>query len=160
MNLRWILLLMVPVAGCVTANRIFTISEARVVAEPKKEKRIRVAGYFVDHYEGSSLEPKPGGASAEGLPLRWASTLVLIPRQHVRAFQGKHVVLVGLLKVGPIFGERYGDFPYLEVQEIKEANKSLEPTTMAVTPRAIASFDSHVSLASARGAPAMVVAHL
>jgi hypothetical protein len=39
-------------------------------------------------------------------------------------------------------------------------NKALEPTTMAVTPRAIASFDSHVCLASARAAPAMVVAHL
>jgi hypothetical protein len=44
--------------------------------------------------------------------------------------------------------------------EIQKPNKALEPTTMAVTPRAIASFDLHASLASARGAPAMVVAHL
>jgi hypothetical protein len=46
------------------------------------------------------------------------------------------------------------------VKKAKRPNKALEPTTMAVTPRAIASSISHVSLASARGAPAMVVAHL
>jgi hypothetical protein len=42
----------------------------------------------------------------------------------------------------------------------KKPNKALEPTTMAVTPRAIASSVSRVCPASARGAPAMVVAHL
>jgi hypothetical protein len=46
------------------------------------------------------------------------------------------------------------------VGRVRWANKALEPTTMAVTPRAIASSVSHAFLASARGAPAMVVAHL
>jgi hypothetical protein len=39
-------------------------------------------------------------------------------------------------------------------------NKTLEPTTMAVTPRATPLFYSDARLAAARGAPAMVVAHL
>jgi hypothetical protein len=46
------------------------------------------------------------------------------------------------------------------VARVRWANKALEPTTMAVTPRAIALFISHDPLAAARGAPAMVVAHL
>jgi hypothetical protein len=46
------------------------------------------------------------------------------------------------------------------IESEKKPNKAPEPMTMAVTPRAIASFISHASLASARGAPAMVVAHL
>jgi hypothetical protein len=46
------------------------------------------------------------------------------------------------------------------VERVRWANKTPEPTTMAVTPRAITSSVLRVSLASARSAPAMVVAHL
>jgi hypothetical protein len=45
-------------------------------------------------------------------------------------------------------------------EDLKEPNKALEPTTMAVTPRAIGYSFSRVHPAGARGAPAMVVAHL
>jgi hypothetical protein len=62
------------------------------------------------------------------------------------------------------FGEFNGPMKVLEKKgrEFKrpKPNKAPEPTTMAVTPRAIASSDSHTFPASARGAPAMVVAHL
>ena len=46
------------------------------------------------------------------------------------------------------------------IPKSQRPNKAPEPTTMAVTPRAIALSVSHISPASARGAPAMVVAHL
>jgi hypothetical protein len=42
----------------------------------------------------------------------------------------------------------------------EKPNKALEPTTMAVTPRAMVCSISRVYFADARGAPAMVVAHL
>jgi hypothetical protein len=42
----------------------------------------------------------------------------------------------------------------------RSPNKTLEPTTMAVTPRATPVFYSDARLAAARGVPAMVVAHL
>jgi hypothetical protein len=42
----------------------------------------------------------------------------------------------------------------------KRPNKAPEPTTMAVTPRAMALCNSYARPAAARGAPAMVVAHL
>lgn len=42
----------------------------------------------------------------------------------------------------------------------KRPNKAPEPTTTAVTPRAIAHSISHARPAGARGAPAVVVAHL
>jgi hypothetical protein len=42
----------------------------------------------------------------------------------------------------------------------RSPNKALEPTTMAVTPRAMPLCNSYARPGAARGAPAMVVAHL
>jgi hypothetical protein len=57
-------------------------------------------------------------------------------------------------------GGSASEFLYHPMAFVRSPNKTLEPTTMAVTPRAIALSFSHAPLAGARGAPAMVVAHL
>jgi hypothetical protein len=53
-----------------------------------------------------------------------------------------------------------GHIEALFAQRIGPPNKTPEPTTTAVTPRALASFRSLPSPAHARGVPAAVVAHL
>jgi hypothetical protein len=57
-------------------------------------------------------------------------------------------------------GGSASEFLYHPMAFVRSPNKTPEPTTMAVTPRAIAFWFSHTLSAAARGAPAMVVAHL
>lgn len=109
--------------GSFSANLpLLSIAEAHRVAN-STAKHVRVAGFFFHHFEGSSLEPKPGEASVDGILLHWTVRPELEPLKPIATFRGEFVEVIGVLKRGPILGPRIGDVSYLEVAELKRANQ-------------------------------------
>ena len=66
-----------------------------------------------------------------------------------KKLNGKRVVITGILKKGTYDERLTGEYPFIEVEKIEEANQALVPTATSVTPAA----DAPV-------APAAAAAHL
>ena len=121
------------------SSRPYSVLEAQRLAEVNQEKRITVRGYFFRHFEGSTLEPKRGKASTDGLFVSYRMEKPMLPYFTAeKYFDGKEVIVDGILRKGKLLAAwgNDGDYAGIEILTIKEANKAPEPTTGAVTPRA------------------------
>lgn len=104
------------------------------MAEVNQEKRIKVRGYFFRHFEGSTLEPKSGEASSDGLFVSYRTEKPMQPYFTTEKFyDGKEVVVDGILRKGKLLAA-WGndrDFAGIEILTIKVANQPTEPTAKA-----------------------------
>jgi hypothetical protein len=115
--------------GCSKEVTVISVREALQQSMVGIGSRVRVAGYYFSHFEGDSLESRPGEGSPLGIALA-ASNMERAGSTHFaewKGYDGSYVVVSGILRRGPFLGGGPAglipDICYLEVSSVERANQ-------------------------------------
>lgn len=120
---RGIVIIFLILTGCAHSWTTLSIRDALDAADAKSGKKVRVAGYYFHHFEGDSLEYRPGEPDF-GICLaekRSSGVAANIPMRHGTEFHQKYVVISGILRRGRIgMTDRT---PFLEIESVEEVKR-------------------------------------